>query len=187
MKIAIAITGASGAIYASQLFKTIEKNKHLFSDVGIVWTDNAKDVWKHELGNEDFHHYNFKTYSIKDYFAPFASGSAGYDALIICPCSMGTIGRIAHGISDSLITRTADVMLKERKKLICIARETPYNLIHINNMKIITEAGGTILPASPSFYSLPQTIEDAAQTVIDRVFKLIGLDINSFKWGTTER
>ncbi len=184
MKLAIAVTGASGAIYAAQLFKTILQHKDNFEAIGLVWTSNAKDVWRHELGNTAYQDYQFDTYDIKDYFAPFASGSAGYDALIICPCSMGTLGRIAGGISESLITRAADVMLKERKKLICVVREAPYSLIHLNNMKTVTEAGGIILPASPSFYSMPKSIEEVAQTVVDRIFSLLQVDVRQYRWGS---
>lgn len=183
MKIAVAVTGASGSIYAYQLFKTLQQHQSLFDAIDIVWSDNAQTVWSLELEHQDYQKFNFKTYSNKDYFAPFASGSAGYDALIICPCSMGTLARIAHGISDTLITRAADVMLKERKKLICLIRETPYNLIHINNMKMVTESGGIILPASPSFYSKPQNIEAAVQTVVDRIFNLLGTNIPHYQWG----
>ena len=115
--------------------------------------------------------------------APFASGSSSYTALIICPCSMGTLGRIAGGISNDLVTRTADVMLKERCKLICVVRETPYNLIHLRNMTAVTEAGGIICPATPSFYSKPQTIEEAAYTVIHRVLQLAGIESDGYRWG----
>ena len=119
----------------------------------------------------------------KDFSAPFASGSAKYDALIIVPCSMGTLGRVAAGISNDLITRGADVMLKERKKLVCVVRDTPYNLVHIKNMETVTLAGGIICPASPSFYSKPDNFEALAATVIDRVIDLVGLQNNSFRWG----
>ena len=115
--------------------------------------------------------------------APFASGSGGFDAMVICPCSMGTMGRIATGISDSLITRSADVMLKERKNLVLVTRETPLNLIHINNMQTLTQAGAIIFPASPSFYHKPQTIEEAVLTVTKRVLSLIDVPTNFKKWG----
>ena len=116
--------------------------------------------------------------------APFASGSARYDTMIVCPCSMGLLARIAHGFSADLTTRAADVILKERRKLIVVPREAPFNLIHLNNMKIITEAGGIICPATPSYYSKPQTIEELAATVVDRVLDLAGFDLKSFRWGT---
>src|SRR5437667_152448 len=118
--------------------------------------------------------------------AALASGSGKYDIMIIVPCSMGTLGRIATGISTDLITRAADVVLKERRKLICVVRDTPYNLVHIRNMETVTLAGGIICPATPSFYSRPTTIEEAAATVTDRVLDLAGLDINTFRWGQEE-
>ena len=114
--------------------------------------------------------------------APFASGSAKYNIMVICPCSMGTLARIASGISNDLISRAADVILKERRKLILVTRDTPLSLIHINNMKTITEAGGIILPASPSFYSKPKTFEELAATVVDRIIDMIGLEQKTFRW-----
>ena len=183
-KIALGITGASGAVYADVLMKKLATRNDV--DIAFVMSDNAIDVWKYELDNENFNTYGFKMFTINDYFAPFASGSSRYEALVICPCSMGTIGRIANGVSDNLITRAADVMLKERRKLICVARDTPYNLIHLNNMKIITEAGGIICPASPSFYSKPQTFEELASTVVDRIIGLLGLPIDTFRWSENE-
>ena len=122
-------------------------------------------------------------YSQQDFNAPFASGSGQYDTMIIIPCSMGTLGRIASGISNDLISRAADVILKERRKLICVLRDTPYNLIHIRNMETITLAGGIICPATPSFYSKPTTIEEVAATVVDRVIDLAGLQNESYRWG----
>ena len=133
-KIALAITGASGAIYAKLLLDKLAALKEQCAEVSVVMSDNAKYVWKTELDDETFSSYPFRYFEKSDFLAPFASGSAGYDALIIAPCSMGTLGRIAAGISNDLTTRGADVMLKERKKLILLARETPYNLVHINNM-----------------------------------------------------
>jgi 4-hydroxy-3-polyprenylbenzoate decarboxylase len=179
-KIAIAVTGASGAIYAQVLLTKLSKIEGL--ELALVMSDNAKDVWKYELENEDFKNLSIKEYSVKDYFAPFASGSSTFEALVICPCSMGTLGRIANGMSDSLITRAADVMLKERRKLICVVRDTPYNLIHIENMQRVTLAGGIICPASPSFYSLPKTFEELAATVVDRVIGLLDIKIDTYRW-----
>lgn len=183
MKLAVGVTGASGAVYAKVLFDKLTEYQEQFADISIVFTENAKDVWEFELGTADYKNLNFKTYKINDFYAPFASGSAGYDALIICPCTMGTLGRIASGVASDLISRAADVMLKERKKLILVTRETPLNLIHINNMKIVTEAGGIICPATPSFYSKPQTIEEIAATVINRVLQLADIETDSYKWG----
>jgi 4-hydroxy-3-polyprenylbenzoate decarboxylase len=179
-KIAIAVTGASGAIYAQVLLKKLAKIEGL--ELALVMSDNAKDVWKYELENEDYKNLSIKEYSVKDYFAPFASGSSTFEALVICPCSMGTLGRIANGMSDSLITRAADVMLKERRKLICVVRDTPYNLIHIENMQKVTLAGGIICPASPSFYSLPKTFEEMAATVVDRVIGFLNINIDTYRW-----
>jgi 4-hydroxy-3-polyprenylbenzoate decarboxylase len=182
LKLIVAVGGASGAIYAKVLFDKLVKLSEQIENVGVVMSDNAKDVWKYELGNEAYSNYPFQHYRANDFMAPFASGSARYGAMIICPCSMGTLGRIAAGISNDLITRAADVILKERRKLILITRDTPLNLIHINNMKAVTEAGGIICPASPSFYSKPQGFEQLAATVIDRALDLAGLRQNSFRW-----
>jgi 4-hydroxy-3-polyprenylbenzoate decarboxylase len=152
-------------------------------EVGVVMSDNARDVWEYELKDKSYEKIQYKIYQKNDFFAPFASGSAGYECMIVCPCSMGTLARIASGISTDLTSRAADVILKERRKLILVTRETPLNLLHINNMKVITEAGGIICPASPSFYSLPQTLEDLAATVVDRALSLAGLDIKMYRWG----
>jgi flavin prenyltransferase len=183
-KIAVAITGASGSIYARLLLQKLSGLKNQVSELSVVMTDNAKLVWKTELEDETYNDFDARYFTTKDFTAPFASGSARYDGLIIIPCSMGTLGRIASGISNDLITRAADVMLKERKKLVCVIRDTPYNLVHIRNMETVTLAGGIICPASPSFYSKPASIEKAAETVVDRVIDLVGLDNNSFRWGS---
>ena len=143
---------------------------------------NAKDVWEFELRNDSYKDYPFKYYEKNDFMAPFASGSAQYKTMIVAPCSMGTLARIASGISNDLVTRAADVILKERRKLILINRDTPLNLIHINNMKTITEAGGIIMPASPSFYSKPNNFEELAATVINRVIDLADLKKDSYRW-----
>jgi 4-hydroxy-3-polyprenylbenzoate decarboxylase len=182
-KIAVAVSGASGSIYAKLLLQKLASLKDQIAELSIVMTDNAKLVWKTELHDESYDSFEARYFSTKDFFAPFASGSAKYDSLIIIPCSMGTLGRIASGISNDLITRGADVMLKERKKLVCVIRDTPYNLVHIRNMETVTLAGGIICPASPSFYSNPGTIEKVAETVVDRVIDLAGLSNASFRWG----
>ncbi len=182
MKIAVAITGASGSIYAKVLLDKLKESGDQVKEVGLVWSDNAYTVWEHELGNKDFGQYPFNVWEKNNFMAPFASGSSSYEALIICPCSMGTVGRIASGISNDLVTRAADVMLKERRKLICVVRETPYSLVHLRNMTAVTEAGGIICPASPSFYSNPQTQEDIAYTVVQRVLHLCGIRADGYKW-----
>ena len=183
IKIAVAVTGASGSIYAKVLLEQLLRLKDQVAEVSMIWSDNAYTVWEHELGNKDYERFPFKKWDKNDFMAPFASGSSSYNTLIICPCSMGTLGRIAGGISNDLVTRSADVMLKERRKLICVVRETPYNLIHLRNMAAVTEAGGIICPATPSFYSKPQTIDDVAYTVIHRVLQLAELDAEGYRWG----
>ena len=183
IKIAVAVTGASGSIYAKVLLEQLQRLKTQVAEVSVIWSDNAYTVWQHELGNKDYENIPFKVWDKNDFMAPFASGSSSYNSLIICPCSMGTLGRIAGGISNDLVTRSADVMLKERRKLICVVRETPYNLIHLRNMTMVTEAGGIICPATPSFYSKPQSFDDIAYTVIHRVLQLAGLDAEGYKWG----
>jgi 4-hydroxy-3-polyprenylbenzoate decarboxylase len=182
-KIVVAITGASGSVYAKVLLDKLQALNDQIDTVGVVMSDNAKDVWKFELNNSDFDKIPYTIYDKNNFYAPFASGSAKFDTMIICPCSMGTMARIAAGISNDLTTRAADVILKERRKLILVMRDTPLSLIHINNMKTITEAGGIICPASPSFYSKPETIEQIAATVVDRVIDLCGLSQDSYRWG----
>jgi 4-hydroxy-3-polyprenylbenzoate decarboxylase len=182
-KIVVAITGASGSVYSKVLLYKLLAVKDQWADLSVVLTENAKEVWKTEMDNDHYKNYPVKMYGSQDFMAPFASGSGQYNIMIIVPCSMGTLGRIAGGISNDLISRAADVVLKERRKLICVVRDTPYNLIHIRNMETITLAGGIICPATPSFYSKPATIEEVAATVVDRVLDIAGLTINTFRWG----
>ena len=182
-KIIIAITGASGSIYARRILEKLQVLQDQFETCGIVFSSNAREIWKYELGSTPDEAFgNFTIYEKRDFYAPFASGSAGYDAMIIIPCSMGTLGRIASGVSDDLITRAADVILKERKKLILVVRENPYNLIHLRNMTLLTEAGAIVAPATPSFYSLPQSIDDVVDTVIDRILDLAGFENLGNRW-----
>lgn len=189
-KIVLAITGASGAIYAKILLDRLWLLKDQIESAGVIISDNAKTIWKQEL-NEEFTQTSFckgkksslfTLYKKNDFNAAFASGSASYNIMIVCPCSMGTLGRIAAGISDDLVTRAADVILKERRKLILVTREAPLNLIHINNMKTITEAGGIICPASPSFYTQPRSVETLSSTVVERVIDLSGLTQQAYRW-----
>jgi len=181
-KVIVAISGASGSIYARILLDKLAQINVQWDELSVVMTDNARQVWATELGDISFDNYPAKFYGVKDFEAPFASGSGQYNIMIIVPCSMGTLGRIASGMSNDLITRAADVILKERRKLICVVRDTPYNLIHIRNMETVTLAGGIICPASPSFYSKPQNIEQAAATVVDRILDLSGFDVKTFRW-----
>jgi flavin prenyltransferase len=183
-KIVIAVTAASGSIYAQQLIKRFQ-NPELFAQVeavSLVFSKHAIEVWNHEIGEFKPESIPFRIFDLQDYNAPFASGSAKYDTMIICPCTMGTLGRIANGISEDLISRSADVILKERRKLILITRETPLSLIHIKNMKSVLEAGAILCPASPSFYSKPANIEELINTVINRVLDLAGFENQGYEW-----
>ncbi|MBN1112020.1 MAG: UbiX family flavin prenyltransferase [Bacteroidales bacterium] len=182
-KIVVAITGASGSIYARLLLQHLQKLKDQLFEVSVVFSDNGKNVFVFEEGEDNYNNIPFNRYNNNDFFAPFASGSAKYNAMVIIPCTMGTMGKIAHGIADDLICRAADVMLKERRKLIIVPRDMPMNLIHIRNMESITLAGGIICPAMPSYYSKPKTIEELAATVVNRVIDLIGLKNESYRWG----
>ena len=166
-KIVVAITGASGSIYAKLLLQQLQVLQEQIAEVGVVMSDNARDVWRFELGDESYQNIPFKIYGKTDFMAPFASGSARFDTMVIVPCSMGTLGRIAGGISNDLTTRAADVVLKERRRLILVARDTPLNLIHLRNMQTVTEAGGIICPA---------------MTVVNRIVDLAGLEHESYRW-----
>lgn len=183
LKIVTAITGASGSIYAKLFLEKALTLSDIDKDfLSLVISDSGKEVADYELGNGWTTNLNIKEYSNKSFFAPFASGSSEYDALVVIPCSMGSLGRIASGTSEDLISRAADVMLKERKKLILVIREMPYNLIHIKNMEIISLAGGIILPANPSFYSHPQSINELVMTVVDRVFDNLKIVHDYKRW-----
>lgn len=180
----VAISGASGSIYAAGILKSLISIKNQWDELSIVMTENAKTVWQTELKDEKWKYDEARYFTTTDFSAPFASGSGNYDTMIVIPCSMGILGRIASGISNDLITRAADVILKERRKLILVVRDTPYNLIHIRNMETVTLAGGIICPASPSFYSKPGSFSELAATVTDRVLDLSGFDISTFRWNT---
>lgn len=181
-KVVVAIGGSSGSIYAKILLDKLGMLSEQIEKVGVVMSDNAKLNWKLELENTSYEDYSFDFYAKNDFFAPFASGSAKYGVMIVCPSSMGLLARMAAGISNDLVTRAADVALKERRKLILVPRETPFSLLHINHMKTLTEAGAIICPAVPSFYSKPTTIEEVATTVVDRVLDLAGFQLDSYRW-----
>ena len=181
-KIVIGVTGASGSIYTLKLLEKLRQLKNPLREIAVIFSETAREIWEAETGLKYVAVSPAKEYDNKSFYAPFASGSSHYDTMIICPASMGTIGRIACGTSEDLIARTADVMLKERRRLIIIPRESPYNLIHINNMKNLTLAGAIICPASPSFYNNPETIEDLVMTVVERVIDLAGFESKSFRW-----
>ena len=155
--------------------------KSQIESIGLVMSDNAKYVWKQELDNEDYKNYNLNHYSKLDFSAPFASGSANYNIMIICPASMGTIGRIANGISNDLTTRAADVVLKERRKLILAIRETPFSEIHLENMLKLARMGVSILPPIPAFYNHPETIDDLIDHFVGRILDQLGVEANFIK------
>lgn len=162
-KFVIAITGASGALYARRLVECLEGH-----ELHIVLSSHATEVAQEEIGGYRFPE-AAAIYNDRSMQVPFVSGSAKFDACVMIPCSMGTLGRIAYGYSDSVIARTADVFLKEKRPLILVPRETPWNLIHARNVVTVMEAGATVLPAIPSFYGRPQTVEEVADTVVARV------------------
>jgi len=181
-KIILAITGASGSIYAKTLLDKLQSLKTPLEEIAVVFSDNAKEIWEYELGEKYNPAAPAKEYDNDSFYVPFASGSSDYDTMIICPASMGMIGRIANGTSEDLIARAADVILKEKRKLILVPRETPYNLIHIRNMETLTLAGAIICPATPSFYNRPRTIDDLVLTVVERVLSLTGFDTYTHRW-----
>ena len=181
MKIVVAITAASGAIYARQLLETLVKSEQV-ERIALIYSSNARAVVAHE-GEQMPCSEKIEEYDNCNLFASPASGSARWDAMVVVPSSVGTIGRVASGVSQTLIERAADVMLKERRRLIFVVRETPYSLIHLRNMTTLTEAGAVILPATPSFYSLPQNIEAVCQTVTERITAILGLNCERYEWG----
>lgn len=181
MKIIVAITAASGAIYARQLLEKLATSEEV-ERVAVIYSSNARAVVAHE-GERMPQSSKFEEYDNDNMFASPASGSARWDAMVVVPSSVGTVGRVASGVSQTLIERAADVMLKERRRLIFVVRETPYSLIHLRNMTALTEAGAVILPATPSFYSLPQDIEAVCQSVTERVTAMLGLSGERYEWG----
>lgn len=181
-KIVVAITGASGAIYAQLLLRKLQEIEQPPEEIAVILSPTAREIWEEETGGTFSLSGAAKEYSNDSYFAPFASGSSSYDTMIICPASMGSIGRIVNGVSDTLITRAADVILKEGRKLIVVPREAPYSLIHLKNMKKLVKAGAVICPASPSFYSHPSTIEELVMTVVDRIIDQAGFKNNTYRW-----
>jgi 4-hydroxy-3-polyprenylbenzoate decarboxylase len=181
-KLIVAITGASGSVYAQKLLERLSGLKTPPSEIAVILSETAKEIWECETGKKFKASLPSRVYENNNFFSPLASGSSSYGTMIVCPASMGTIGRIANGVSDDLITRAADVMLKERRQLILVPRETPYNLIHLKNMESLTLAGAIICPASPSFYSKPQTINDLVMTVVDRIVALAGFEADTYRW-----
>jgi 4-hydroxy-3-polyprenylbenzoate decarboxylase len=184
-KIVVAITGASGSCYAYQLLKKLSCTDICTENIAVIFSANGRKVFEYELSSSALEevHRNFKVFDNNDFMVPFASGSSSFDTLIIAPCSMGALARIASGIASDLVSRTADVMLKERKRLILVTRETPLNSIHLENMLRVTNAGGIICPASPSFYSKPTDMEALISTVTDRMLSLSRIDYpDKYEW-----
>jgi len=180
MKLVISATGASGTIYLQRLLEQIDCAAH---EVHLVMSAHADQVAKQEL--DDFKiPPNVSQHSENELNVPFVSGSAHFDAMVIVPCSMATLGRIASGSSDSALLRAADVFLKERRKLILVPRETPWNLIHARNVVTLLEAGAIVLPAIPSFYSRPGSVTAIVDTVVWRILDQIGLpNPKTYRWG----
>lgn len=175
-RIVVAITGASGAPYAARLLGFLRDLPAGELDVHLVFTKFGRVVWGDEVGTDPAKEYPFPIYAPGDMLAPFSSGSAGFDAMVVVPCSVAAVARIATGVSSDLVSRAADVMLKERKKLVLVVRESPFNLVHLRNMVTVTEAGALVMPASPSFYSAPTSMEALLDTVVARLLDQLGID-----------
>lgn len=175
MRLLVALTGASGMTYAQRLLDNLSPAEH---ELHVILTGYAQAVIAQELPNGLRLPHGAQKHNIKSMNAPFASGSNPVDAMVVIPCTMGTLGRIAHGISDDVLLRSADVVLKEKKKLILVPRETPLSLVHIKNLELLALAGATILPANPSFYTLPKTIDEVTDTVVSRVLDHLGVANN---------
>ncbi len=174
MKLVVAVSGATGAPYAKKLLDFLAEHGPAHGvQADLVFTTTGKQVWAQELGGSP--RYPFKTWSNMDFTAPFASGSSQYDAMVVIPCSAGALSRIAYGLSVDLVGRAADVMLKERRRLVLVLRETPLSLVHARAMTQVIEAGAIVLPASPSFYSGARTVDDLVGTVVARVLDRLGL------------
>jgi flavin prenyltransferase len=181
-RIVVGISGASGAPYARRLLQVLGACDDV--DVAVCVSETAADVWALECGQDLREGVKLPIWAPRDYRAPFASGSAGYGAMVIIPCSMGTAARVAHGISDTLLTRAADVMLKEGRRLIVVPRETPLGLVHLENLTRLARAGALVLPAMPSFYGRPTSLEDAIDTVVGRVLDHLGVEHDLVRrWG----
>lgn len=188
-KIVVGITGASGSIYAKRLIEELAEKDFL---VHVIATDKGKQVFKYELSLDlkqwiqELNYPNVKLEDNHNLFAGVASGSHGFDAVIVMPCSMGTLAEISHGLSRNLLCRAADVALKEGRKLIIVPRETPFNTIHLENMCRLSKVGATIIPAMPGFYHHPQTLEDLVNFVVGKVLSYLNIDHNLFKtWEDT--
>jgi 4-hydroxy-3-polyprenylbenzoate decarboxylase len=192
----VGITGASGSIYGLRLIEELLRAER---QVTVLLTDAGRQVLKFETGlglaenpqeclQELQKYFNtddkLKYYALNDFFAPAASGSNTAEAVVICPCSMGTLGRIAAGLSDNLLERVADVALKENRKLLLVPRETPFNQIHLENLLRLSKAGAQILPAMPGFYQQPETVADLVNFLVAKILDNLGVEHQLFKrWG----
>lgn len=175
MKILVAITGASGSLYAQRLLDNLDPAAH---ELHVILSRYAPAVLAEEIPAGLRLPAGATSHNLRSMNLPFASGSNPPDAMVVIPCSMGTLGRIAHGLSSDSLLRCADVMLKERRKLILVPRETPLSLVHVKNLELLLLAGATILPANPSFYMKPQTVEQVVDTVVARVLDHLGIPQN---------
>lgn len=185
-KIVVGVTGASGAPYAKRLIGWLARRAREVGDVevAVCTSSTAAEVWALECGGDLREQIDAPVWELRDYKAPFASGSARWDAMAIVPCSMGTVGRVAHGVSDTLLTRAADVMLKERRPLVVVPRESPLSVIHLENLTTLARAGAVVLPAMPSFYGKTKTLEDAIDTVVGRVLDHVNIEHDLLRrWG----
>ena len=183
-KIVVGITGASGAPYARRLLEVLRTRSDV--EVGVCASRTAPEVWALECGGDLREAVGSPVWGLHDYKAPFASGSAGWQAMAVVPCSMGTAARIAHGISDTLLTRAADVMLKERRPLVVVPRETPLSVVHLENLTHLARAGAVVLPAMPSFYGQPRSLGDAVDTVVARILDHLGVEHELVRrWGAS--
>lgn len=187
-RIVVGISGASGAPYAERLLEVLTAAPLCEqATVSLVLSDTAEQVWTHEC-SRPLREFGLPTYGGRDYSAPFASGSSAPDAMVVVPASMSTVARIAHGMSDNLLTRAADVVLKERRRLIVVPRETPYSEVHLKNLLELTRLGAVVLPASPSFYARPQTVGDLLDTVVGRLLDHLGFEHKlTRRWGAEVR
>ena len=188
-KIVVGLTGASGAPYARRFCEVLSRRDDV--QVGVCLSSTAPEVWALECGGdlrEALAAMGLDVWGLRDFRAPFASGSAGWHAMAIVPCSMGTIARVAHGMSDTLLTRAADVMIKERRSLVVVPREMPLSVIHLENLLALAKVGATVLPAMPSFYGKTRTLEQAIDTVVGRLMDQLGLEHDLLKrWGDHEQ
>src|SRR6478609_1096765 len=184
LKILVAITGASGSLYAQRLLDNLDPAQH---EIHVVLSNYAQQVIATELPDGLRLPAGVKPHGLKSMNAPFASGSNPPDVMVVIPCTMGTLGRIAHGYSEDVLLRAADVVLKERKKLILVPRETPLSLVHVKNFELLILAGAILIPANPSFYTLPKTIQEVVDTVVARVLDHLGIPNNLAPRWTEEK